>query len=113
MPQIMWMVVCVTSKEKRHSSTNLGYAFHYTWLEGAIFIYFQNFWWKLEFVNWGEPRESTLKEPILDDHLGKKLLTLHNFKVLVLKDLLSKQTLFNIRISQASPQGAYRSHAPL
>ncbi|KAG1368390.1 hypothetical protein COCNU_14G008580 [Cocos nucifera] len=56
------------------------------------------------FLDWGEPQEAVLKEPPLDQCLRQDLEILHSFEVLELKELLSKQTLFNTGINQVGPE---------
>ncbi|KAG1331015.1 hypothetical protein COCNU_02G009830 [Cocos nucifera] len=58
-----------------------------------------------DFVNWGEPQEAMLNDPLLDQCLKQDLGVLRSFEIPKLKELLSKQTLFNVDISQVGPEG--------
>ncbi|KAG1342147.1 hypothetical protein COCNU_05G003760 [Cocos nucifera] len=69
------------------------------------FYYFSYFGRGLEFYRLGEPQEVLLKDPPLDQCLKQDLEALHGFEFFELKELLFEQTLFNIGLSQLSPEG--------
>ncbi|KAG1342596.1 hypothetical protein COCNU_05G008250 [Cocos nucifera] len=64
-----------------------------------------------DFIDWDEPQETVLRDPLLDQCLKQNLEALRNSEVPKLKELLSKQTLFNAGISQIDPEGMYGSES--
>ena len=59
------------------------------------------------FVDWREPQENLLKNPLLGPCLKQDLDTLHGFEIPELRELLSEQILFNVGISQFNSMGMY------
>ncbi|KAG1338431.1 hypothetical protein COCNU_04G007370 [Cocos nucifera] len=99
------LVIRGSSDQEEHPPADPRHSFCHSWLERKIFVCFSHFERSLGFCRLGEPQEALLKDPPLDQRLKHDLKILHGFEFPELKELLSKQTLFNVGLSRVSSEG--------